>query len=97
MSSSVKQFPVVLKQTETGTMHVATPETTAFDLVRNPSSAGYLSNVATVLSELADRINPILQAGSLKAFEGMDSQLNWAKHLTRSSQRPDLIQSYPVL
>ncbi|MCK5785706.1 MAG: type IV toxin-antitoxin system AbiEi family antitoxin [Candidatus Sabulitectum sp.] len=57
MNSRVKQFPVVLKQTETGTMRVATPETTAFDLVRNPSEAGHLSNVVTVLNELAELIN----------------------------------------
>jgi hypothetical protein len=44
-------------QTETGTMRVATPETTAFDLVRYQAGAGHLSNAATVLSELAERIN----------------------------------------
>jgi hypothetical protein len=36
-------------------MRVATPETTAFDLVRYPSGSGYLSNAATVLCELAVR------------------------------------------
>ncbi len=57
MKTNLKKFPVVLKQTETGTMRVATPETTAFDLVRYPSNAGHLSNTVTVLSELADSIN----------------------------------------
>jgi len=56
MSSRVEQFPVVQLQTETGTMCVATPETTAFDLVRYPAGSGYLSNAATVLCELAVRI-----------------------------------------
>jgi len=45
-------------QTETGSMRVATPEQTAYDLVRYPGAAGHLSNVATVLSELTDKINP---------------------------------------
>jgi predicted transcriptional regulator of viral defense system len=45
-------------QTETGSMCVATPEQTAFDLVRYPGAAGHLSNVATVLSELAEKLNP---------------------------------------
>ena len=45
-------------QTETGSMCVATPEQTAYDLVRYPDAAGHLSNVATVLSELAEKLNP---------------------------------------
>jgi predicted transcriptional regulator of viral defense system len=45
-------------KTETGTMRVATPETTALDLVRYVSAAAGLGNVATVLAELAERINP---------------------------------------
>ena len=45
-------------QTETGFMTVASPETTAFDLVRFPGEAGYWSNVATVLAELADKLRP---------------------------------------
>ncbi len=54
MSSKVEQMPVSGKQTETGTMRVATPETTAFDLVRYQAGAGHLSNAATVLAELAE-------------------------------------------
>jgi len=57
MSSVVKRMPVIEKQTETGTMRVATPETTAFDLVRYPIGAGHLSNAATVLLELAENID----------------------------------------
>ena len=57
MRSGVEQMPVVEQQTETGTMHLATPETTAFDLVRYPSGAGHLSNAATVLAELAERMD----------------------------------------
>ncbi|MFC1558978.1 type IV toxin-antitoxin system AbiEi family antitoxin [Gemmatimonadota bacterium] len=57
MSSKVLQMPVIRKQTETGTMRVATPETTAFDLVRYQAGAGHLSNAATVLAELAERMD----------------------------------------
>ena len=56
-SRKVEQMPVTEIQTETGVMRVATPETTAFDLVRYPASSGHLSNVATVLSELAERMD----------------------------------------
>lgn len=57
MNSKIEQMPVTERQTETGTMRVATPETTAFDLVRYQAAAGQLSNAATVLAELAERID----------------------------------------
>jgi predicted transcriptional regulator of viral defense system len=57
MSGKVDRMPVTEEQTETGTMRVATPETTAFDLVRYPAGAGHLSNAATVLAELAERMD----------------------------------------
>ncbi len=44
--------------TETGTMWVSTPEETAFDLVRFVDASGGLDNVATVLRELAERVEP---------------------------------------
>jgi len=57
MNCKVEQMPATGIQTETGTMRVATPETTAFDLVRYQAAAGHLSNIATVLGELAELID----------------------------------------
>ncbi|MCL4235388.1 MAG: hypothetical protein KJ042_12815, partial [Deltaproteobacteria bacterium] len=57
MSALVERLPVIERQTETGTMRVAAPETCAFDLVRYPEAAGHLSNAATVLAELAERLD----------------------------------------
>lgn len=57
MSGEVDQMPTTGIQTETGTMRLATPETTAFDLVRYQAAAGHLGNVVTVLGELAERID----------------------------------------
>lgn len=57
-STRLERMPVVKKQTETGTMRLATPETCAFDLVRYPSAAGYPGNVAVVLSELFEQLDP---------------------------------------
>lgn len=57
MSSTVERMPTTAIQTETGTMRVATPETTAFDLVRYQAAAGHLSNIGTVLAELAEHID----------------------------------------
>jgi predicted transcriptional regulator of viral defense system len=50
--------PATEVKTETGAMRVSTPEATALDLVRYVGSAGQLGNVATVLSELSEKINP---------------------------------------
>jgi predicted transcriptional regulator of viral defense system len=58
MCGNVERMPATARQTETGQMRIATPETTAFDLVRYPEAAGHLSNAATVLSELRERIDP---------------------------------------
>jgi predicted transcriptional regulator of viral defense system len=50
--------PTTDVKTETGAIKVSTPEATALDLVRYMGSAGHLGNVATVLSELSEKINP---------------------------------------
>jgi predicted transcriptional regulator of viral defense system len=57
MSRGVTDAPVVDVQTETGSMRVSSPETTAYDLVRFPAAAGHLNNVATVLGELAEKVD----------------------------------------
>lgn len=58
-----------LRKTETGTMNVSTPEMTAFDLVRYMDAAGQVNNVATVLCELTEKINPTLLSNLLKNNE----------------------------
>ena len=57
VSKAVSLMPVDRVETETGDMAVASPETTAFDVVRFFSAAGHWNNVATVLSELAEKLN----------------------------------------
>ncbi|MBI5362372.1 MAG: type IV toxin-antitoxin system AbiEi family antitoxin [Planctomycetes bacterium] len=54
---NVQRIPAVRKNTETGTLLVATPEATAFDLVRFSAAAGQWSHVATILSELGDSLS----------------------------------------
>ena len=49
-------------QTETGAMRISTPEATALDLLRYVEGAGHLGNVATVLAELAEKIDAALLA-----------------------------------
>lgn len=53
-------------KTPTGMMKVATPETTAWDLVRYFKAAGGLENVVTVLSELAEKLDAKRLCGAVK-------------------------------
>jgi len=65
-------------KTETGSMRVSTPETTAFDLVRYSEAAGSLDNVATVLIELSERMNPAkLANAAMKARRPDVQRLGW--------------------
>jgi predicted transcriptional regulator of viral defense system len=53
----LSRTPTIGVTTPTGEMRVSTPEATAFDLVRYPEHGGGLSNVATVLQELTERLH----------------------------------------
>lgn len=57
-SKFVTNAATVDVKTPTGKMHVATPETTAVDLVRFARAAGQLGNVATILAQLSSSMEP---------------------------------------
>jgi predicted transcriptional regulator of viral defense system len=57
VKKNIGQAAIEEHRTETGTVRVSTPEATAIDLLRYAMAAGGLDNVATVLSELAERID----------------------------------------
>jgi predicted transcriptional regulator of viral defense system len=73
-SRNVKRAPVVEIQTETGSMRVSTPEATAFDLVRFLAAAGHASNVATVLSELSEKLDPAALAKIADSYAAPEVQ-----------------------
>jgi len=54
----IKDVPVQSINTPRGTVLVSSPEATALDLVGYAGHAGGLGQVATVLSELAERLDP---------------------------------------
>lgn len=58
MRSNLAEVPVVARNTPKGTVRIATPELTAFDLVGYPERAGGLDNAGTVLAELVETLNP---------------------------------------
>jgi len=73
---NIAQVPTVNRNTVRGVLRVSSPEATAFDLVGYPGHAGGLSNVATVLCELAEGMN------ADKLFAEIErSPLPWAQRL----------------
>ena len=76
------EVPVQDFNTPRGTIRVSTPEATAVDLVGYQHHAGGLDNVATILAELAERIDPeklVTAAGT--------APLPWAQRLGYLLQR----------
>jgi predicted transcriptional regulator of viral defense system len=72
----VADVPVQSFNTPRGTLAVSTPEATALDLVGYERNAGGLDQVATVLSELAERIDPQKLAAAAAA-----APVAWAQRL----------------
>ena len=55
------------RKTDTGSMPISSAALTALDLLRYPQASGGIDNVATVLSDLGQRIDPE-QLGTLSAL-----------------------------
>jgi predicted transcriptional regulator of viral defense system len=72
----IDDVPIQEFNTARGTIRVSTPEATAIDLAGYPSHAGGLSNVATVLAELAEAISP-----GLLPMAAETAPLPWAQRL----------------
>lgn len=70
------EVPAQSFNTVAGTLLVSTPEATALDLVGYQDRAGGLDNVATVLSELAERLDP-----EKLATVAATAPLPWAQRL----------------
>ena len=62
------------QKTDTGRMKVSSVELTLLDLVRYPHAAGGLDNIATIVSDLADRIDAGKLAALSAAYERSVSQ-----------------------
>jgi enoyl-CoA hydratase/carnithine racemase len=73
---NVAEASTVEMNTLRGTLRLSSPEATAFDLVGYPGHGGGLSNVATVLAELVERLD-----ASKLALESERSPLPWAQRL----------------
>ncbi len=73
---NVGEIPTLSMNTLRGVLRVSTPEATAYDLVGYPHHAGGLSNVATILAEMAERLDP-----AVLVREAAHSPLPWAQRL----------------
>ena len=80
----LREVPVQSLNTPRGTLLVSTPEATALDLVGYQHQAGGLNQVATVLSELAEKIDP----GKLTAAADA-APVPWAQRLGYLLERVD--------
>ena len=72
----LREVPVQSLNTPRGTLLISTPEATALDLVGYQHQAGGLNQVATVLSELAEKIDPDKLAAAAAA-----APVPWAQRL----------------
>lgn len=72
----LEEVPVRNFNTPRGILRVSTPEATAIDLAGYPRRAGGLGHVATILAELAERIDPALLASAAAT-----APVPWAQRL----------------
>ena len=73
---NLRKVPVQTLNTPRGVLALSTPEATAFDLVGYHYHAGGLNQVATVLAELAERLDPDKLAAAATA-----APVPWAQRL----------------
>lgn len=72
----IARIPVQPFNTPRGTVLVSTPEATAFDLVGYPNHVGGLDQIATVLMDLAEKLDPNKLAAVAEA-----APVPWAQRL----------------
>lgn len=73
----VTSIPTVTKNTPRGFIKIATPEATALDLIAYYYHCGGLNNVATVLAELAEQLDP----QKLLTLATTTAELPWVQRL----------------
>lgn len=80
----IARIPVQPFNTPRGTVLVSTPEATAIDLVGYPNHVGGLDQVATVLEDLAERLDP-----DKLAAVAQTAPMPWAQRLGYLLERVD--------
>jgi predicted transcriptional regulator of viral defense system len=89
------EVPVQKFNTPRGTITVSTPEATALDLVGYQHHAGGLSQVATVLAELAEKIDgKKLAAAAATAPVPWAQRLGYLLALVGADEKTDALEAY---
>lgn len=92
LSSRLEDVPVETLNTPRGTLRLSTPEATALDLIGYYEQAGGLSQVAAVLSELAEKLRPE------KLPEAAETvPVPWAQRLGYLLEQLDAAEKTPAL
>jgi predicted transcriptional regulator of viral defense system len=87
--------PVRSFNTPRGTILVSTVEATAVDLVGYAHHAGGLDQVATLLSELAERIEPQLLAAAVQTAPiAWAQRLGYLLDLVGAAEKADALKKY---
>jgi predicted transcriptional regulator of viral defense system len=91
----LREVAVQSLNTPRGTLLVSTPEATALDLVGYPHQAGGLNNVATVLSELAEKIDSAkLAAAATAAPVPWAQRVGYLLDLVGAPEKAALLKEY---
>ena len=96
MRSNIAAVPTVEVGTPRGVLRVSTPEATALDVVAYPHHAGGLDNAATVVAELAERIDPerLAETASLMAETPVCQRLGYILDYVRASATAEPLRAY---
>ncbi|MCB1018998.1 MAG: hypothetical protein KDC27_03670 [Acidobacteria bacterium] len=82
--------PFVERNTPAGVIRIASPAATALELVGYPERCGYLDNVATVLAELAESVEPAaLEAEARRAPVAWVQRLGYLLVLVEQNELAD--------
>jgi predicted transcriptional regulator of viral defense system len=91
----LREVPVQSVNTPRGTLPVSTPAATALDLVGYQHQAGGVDNVATLLSELAERIEPEkLAAAAATAPVAWSQRLGYLLEHIGASEKAAALKPY---
>ena len=96
LKKDVARTPVELVRTTSGRMRVSTPEATALDLVRFYDRVGHLSHVATVLGELAEKIDAskLVQAAEAEGESAVAQRLGYLLERVGAAKAADKLSKW---
>lgn len=91
-------MPRATVNTPRGLLRISTPEATAYDLVGYPDHCGGLDNVATVLAELGEKLDPlrlteIADLSPIPWSQRLGYILDLVEHSTRGEQLASFVEA----